>query len=418
MKSRYLNSVVFTVAMIFSAGVQAQFDDLYFVAERDFSWKSDNSDIQTKENSSGVTDFNQEEQLADSYEDYDYGFSNRIRRFHHSGGNVRYHSFNTWFDTYDYDPFFDSNPDINIWLGSPVYNYSPWLITRSWRRPNFYNSWYMNTCYNNWGWNSWPYYQPFGGYAGWNSPFWHTHTYYPYGWNHPYHWNNWNNHHGWSGGNWSGGWSGNNNSDNTSRYFGSRKGGSLTSSTKGRDGTSKRGGVTEPVGLTPEPSTTNFQKDGAQDQNTLNQGSSGSRSFTWRQQKSDFGKTNSGSSNHSEEVNEDNKPIYDRGTSRTQEKPARTQQGSKESEIRNSGSSRNSGSWGRNENNQSRPQRESNDGFQNQDRGSRNGFDSGDFRSPSGNNQSRPSGSMRSGNDSSSGSSGGSQRSGSRRGGR
>ncbi len=419
MKSRYLNLILISLVLIFSSNIKAQFDDLYFDANRDFLWQKINSDIQIQENNTPISNFSNNTESSDGYEDYDYSYSHRIRRFHNNGSVSRYNSFDTWFINYDYDPFFDFSPGINIWVSSPFNYYDPWLYTRSWRRSSFYNPWVVNSCFNNWGWNSWPYYQPFWGYSGWHSPSWHTYAYYPNNWNYyPHSWHNWNHHGGWFGGHPGSGGSGNNNLDNNSKYFGSRKGGSLTSSTKGRDGTSKRGGIAEPIDVTIKPTITNFEKEGDRDQNTLIQGNSGTRSFSWRDKKGDFGSSNQNQSNTSSGVKDNNKPIYDRGTSNMQERPARLQQGSPEMESSNSGSSRNSGFRNKSESEQSRPLGGSNDRFQNQERGSRSGFESGSYRSPSENTSSRPSSSMRSGNDNNVGASNGGQRTSSRRGGK
>ncbi len=160
--------------MMSSFVVMAQFDDLYYdpVTDDDF-YEDDYAD------DSDEYDYYYEDE--DRYDDYeymdDYYYSSRIRRFNRrSCGSLNF--YNSWaFNSVFYDPFDYYNPwggsYLSIGFGNPYigFAYNPWgynSYRNSWRRNNYwggYNSW-GGGYYNNYcplGWGGGPYYRQ--GYA-------------------------------------------------------------------------------------------------------------------------------------------------------------------------------------------------------------------------------------------------------------
>ncbi len=245
MKVRFFNPSLVIFMMIFSLSLNAQFDDLYY----DYT-KDKTSKVSISTSNSAYEDNNryvQEEEYGDEYYDNDeydnydeYSYSSRIRRFHRPVvQNVYYNSFDNWWANDFYDPFY-SNNSVNIFIGNGWNSWNrPWGWN-SWNRPWGWNSWNAG-----WVWNSWD--NPYAWNAGWG---WNS-------WNRPWGWNSWNNcpqygfgnniyygnvyyGNGWNGNNWNNNGNGWNNSNNNNKVYGSRKGGSLTSSTAGRDASPRR----------------------------------------------------------------------------------------------------------------------------------------------------------------------------------
>lgn len=231
MKTRFLPVLSFLLMLMLPGWVAAQFDDLYFDSRKDVLPAFAQSATAVNQNAVYATSYYDEyEDTAyreEVYDDYDYSYSNRIRRFHSPARVINNYSFNSWYDDFYYDPFFPEY-SVNVFVGSPFV------------RPWGWNSW--NT---GWGWNSWN--------VGWNS------------WNRPWGWNAWNTGWGWNscpsfwtvnnnhfyGDGWN---SWNNNSNNA--IYSSRRAGSVSSSTRGIDASPRReisgGGISDPSGRTPD----------------------------------------------------------------------------------------------------------------------------------------------------------------------
>jgi hypothetical protein len=143
--------------------VQAQFDDVYYDPDNDhyshFQPHQGNPSSSANTDDYGVTYYDNDD-AYDEFDDYDYYYTSRIRRFHHFYFGFDYFSpaFTCY---YYYDPFYT---DAYYYPGSSIY-------------VNFGNWSYWN--YHNWcGWNNWNYYNPYNawcpspysyyyGYNGW-----------------------------------------------------------------------------------------------------------------------------------------------------------------------------------------------------------------------------------------------------------
>lgn len=113
---------------------------------------------------------------GDYYEDNDYAYASRIRRFHNN--NFGWGYYDPWYTNmywYNYDPFF--------W-GTSIYA-GAWP---SWGWGVGWNSWNCGFGWNNWGWNAGWGCNTWGWGAGWNSWGWGWNN---WGWNNPY-WNGYN----------------------------------------------------------------------------------------------------------------------------------------------------------------------------------------------------------------------------------
>jgi len=207
-------------ATIANVSLQAQFDDLYYDPNtEDATYYTDLDDESFHSNETSYSEYGESDYDDSDYEyydDYDYNYTNRIRRFRRGGNFNRgyYSNFNRrasrWNDPF-YDPFYDP------------YTFGGSFINNSFSRPYGYagygsfNSWNR---WNSWGGNNWcgNGYNGFG-YGGGNYIV--------------------NNYYGNNGFNGNGGYANNNNYTNV-RTFGSRKGESTTSSTRGKNPNSGR----------------------------------------------------------------------------------------------------------------------------------------------------------------------------------
>lgn len=222
--------------LVSQAGI-AQFDDTYFNAKDDAAF------VANFRNETPARQRQQQEEVYVSEEENEnldeYSYSSRINRFHRSGLNGNnYSNFDNWWngcDNYSPNYGFGNTFNTRIYYGSPWgggFGYSPmssWGMSpwnsfgwNSWNPFWGYNSW------NNWGFTpmsmySWPYYG--GGYGFGNSYF--INNYYGYGSPWVHQGNGWN---GWNG----------NGGEPTDRRYMSRKGGSVSSSVKGRDASPRR----------------------------------------------------------------------------------------------------------------------------------------------------------------------------------
>jgi hypothetical protein len=208
----------------------AQFDDLYYKPGTSKTTITNDFGDQTyPESNHGYGSYDGDE--YDYYDDYDYEYSRRIRRFHRPNPGFGF------YDPFFYDPFM--NPWYSpfsyggAWLGRPM---NPWF------RPG------LSICYNRWnrwggygmGWG----YSPWG-FSPWNDPFmgWGANPWvmdpfmmgYASGFNNGFMWGmngGWGYPGmGWNNGGWNGnGWGGNVSDPNARpKVYTARRGGSVTS---------------------------------------------------------------------------------------------------------------------------------------------------------------------------------------------
>ena len=253
MKPRLFTRLFVFMLVMSSFGLQAQFDDLYYDYRKDEGIGKKTSTVSYNDDYRNEDESYQDEYDNDEYSNYDeYAYSSRIRRFHQPVVTSRYYSsFDSWwYDDYYNDSYYgyNGNNSVNIFIGSSFGNWNrPWGFNswNNWNNGWGYNSW--NTWNRPWGWNSWnscPNY-------GWGNNIYYGNVFYGNNWNGN---NNWNNN-GWN--NWNNGY------ESSNKSYGSRKGGSLTSSVKGRNASPRREVVSggngtsgDRVGLTKEDGVT------------------------------------------------------------------------------------------------------------------------------------------------------------------
>ncbi|MBK8624360.1 MAG: hypothetical protein IPN86_01895 [Saprospiraceae bacterium] len=232
MKVRFFTQIFVILLMISSYSLKAQFDDLYYDYSKDQTVKATVITSSSAQNNDGYTQDEEEyeEQSYDNqeYDNYDeYSYSTRIRRFHRPVQNVYYSSFDNWWADDYYDPYY-SNNGVNIFIGNGWNSWNrPWGYSY-WNRPWGWNSWNSG-----WGWNSWN--NPYAWNSGWG---WNSYNNCsPYGYGNNYYYGNvyYGNGNNWNGNGWN-----NANDNNNKKVYGSRKGGSLASSTAGRDASPRR----------------------------------------------------------------------------------------------------------------------------------------------------------------------------------
>jgi len=118
---------------------------------------------------------NSDDDEYEYYEDYDYYYTSRVRRFHRPYYGFSYFD-PVYADLYYYDPFINPGVTVLIYDG-----YSSWNGWNSWRRFNRWNSWgsFNRGWGGGWGnsWNSWndPWFG--GGWNRWNDP-WNGNNFY------------------------------------------------------------------------------------------------------------------------------------------------------------------------------------------------------------------------------------------------
>lgn len=245
MKNRvYFGWLLTAVGLIFSIAANAQFDDLYYNPDKDQPYHETEYNSSNPNNYEYEDEYDYDDEEFGYYDDYDYYYASRIRRFHNPGYMFDFYD-PYYTEMYYYDPFSYGgyySPGVSIYLsfGNP---YRPW---RYYHRYNHYYSFYSynyyNTWCNPWFYNSW--YDPwYGGYNNWYYPSYYNYNYYnnyyggwyggyyghhPYGYGGYYGYNNYYNNGGYYGGN----------NNNSGKHFGSRYGGSTVSSGRGgvRDG--------------------------------------------------------------------------------------------------------------------------------------------------------------------------------------
>lgn len=168
MKNTWLLSLL---VLVFGGVSYAQTDDLYYDPDMDASYSVTYNEEYPND------DYAYDDEAYDYYDDYDYYYSQRIRRFYHPTAGFGYYS--PYFMDYNYyDPFYSSyrpGVNVNLFFGSRYY------------RPSLYTAW--NPYGYGYGWydsysSPWSYYSPwgYGRYSSFYSPF-SSYGYYGSGWN-------------------------------------------------------------------------------------------------------------------------------------------------------------------------------------------------------------------------------------------
>ena len=222
------------LTLAFSNVALGQYDDLYYDPDRDAgttyttgtdrSQPVDNAVASRYDEEDGDYDNNTasydrgyDDDEYEYYDDYDYYYTSRVRRFHRPYYGFSYFD-PCYADLYYYDPFINPGVTVLIYDG-----YSSWNSWRSWRRWNRWNSW--NTFNYGWGggWNRWndPWYG--GGWNRWDN--WYGNNYYInnyYGGG----WNNWGGNGYYCPPSWGNGYNYNTVNTNNNTHYGPRNTGS------------------------------------------------------------------------------------------------------------------------------------------------------------------------------------------------
>jgi len=168
MKNTWLLSLL---VLVFGGVSYAQTDDLYYDPDMDASYTVSYNEEYPND------DYAYDDEAYDYYDDYDYYYTQRIRRFYHPTAGFSYYS-PYYMDYSYYDPFYSSysrsGVNLNLFFGSRYY------------RPSLFTAW--NPYGYGYGWDSysspWSYYSPwgYGRYSSFYSPF-SSYGYYGSGWN-------------------------------------------------------------------------------------------------------------------------------------------------------------------------------------------------------------------------------------------
>lgn len=258
MKTIFSSTLIAVLISLLPSVVVSQFDDLYFRPGKDVlpAFAERNNSGARSNVAASAGNYDEYDEIVygnEYYDDYDYSYTNRIRRFHSPARVINYYTFDGWYDDFYYDPFFPGN-NVNVFIGSPFirpWGWNTWNVGWGW------NSWGWNSWGPGWGWNAW--HRPWG----WNS--WNTWNV-GWGWN-SWGWNSWGPGWGWNscpsvwyvnnnffGNNWNG-WNNWNNGNQNRVVNSSRRGGSTSSSTRGISASPRRevsGGVPGQVDRLPD----------------------------------------------------------------------------------------------------------------------------------------------------------------------
>jgi hypothetical protein len=217
MKNTLNNLFLAVFLALITQGIQAQFDDLYFDPDQDSGKKEyyrDNDRDSYKKNDL------EEDFYDDDYrewEDQDYYYSSRIKRFHRPYRGFDYfhgcYIDYVFYDPYDFNPWYFSG---NIY--SSHYGYRDYYNWRRWHHQPYHSYSYWNHWDWCWGWSSYPvtfhyHYWPGNYYSGYYYNYGRYNYYY-----HPYQ---------------GGGYHNNNDRHPNGTYYGSRNLGLTNSSNKG-----------------------------------------------------------------------------------------------------------------------------------------------------------------------------------------
>jgi hypothetical protein len=230
MKNRFFFSLMLIASFLFAGfTASAQFDDLYYDPDEDepyyqYDYETSGGEL---EDEYYYDDEAYDYDNFDFYDDYDYYYSSRIKRFHRGCSVFDYYDpFYT--DMYYYDPFYYNryySPGVSIYVNFG----SPWRSYRNWYRPNYYSHYYYSSWNNPWLYDPWyygGYYDPWH-YSGWGYNNYYYTNYYGggyYGYNNYY--NNYYNNNNY--------YYGNKNKYGKGSEYGSRYGGSTVSSKRGK----------------------------------------------------------------------------------------------------------------------------------------------------------------------------------------
>ncbi len=180
--------IVFLLVLLSWAGTAAaqQYDDMYYDPDRDkgfFYGYQPNKDTykydkNQREDTYAYNEAKEETYEDDEsydYEDYDYYYSSRIRRFHRPVYGFDYFD-PVYVDLAYYDPFL--TPGITVLIYDDFYGANNWWRWRRWNRWNRWSSWNYGA-WNNWnawgpswgwglGWNSWDPWNPWNRWNSWS----------------------------------------------------------------------------------------------------------------------------------------------------------------------------------------------------------------------------------------------------------
>lgn len=253
---RIRNIMILLALTLLSAPAFGQYDDMYYNPDTDQNYYNyDDTYAQDRSSNRSYSNARMEdlEQFRDGdqydyYNDYDFYYTSRIRRFHRPLYGFGYYD-PVYTDAYYYDPFL--NPGNAVLIYDDYFSYRDWVRWGNWRRWGWnatrFNRWdfcwggnrWGNRWGSPWGWNSFGanrWYRPgfhvsvgvgfnSWGFNSWGgNPYWGFDPYYGGGWfnSYPGAW--------WGGNRWSGnynyapGWS-NGNEYSRDVYYGPRTGG-------------------------------------------------------------------------------------------------------------------------------------------------------------------------------------------------
>ncbi|HRI01695.1 MAG TPA: hypothetical protein PK006_11640 [Saprospiraceae bacterium] len=240
MTRKFFQFFVFSLSLVLSNALLAQFDDVYYDPSGYETTKSKSSDYDnssaTPDHSSSVSSGSiPDAEYDDQYLDYDdeYSYTSRIRRFHRSYSGFDFYDpcyVNVYYyDPYRFDPYYYDRDIYYSYAGS----YNDYRRWRRWNNWSYWNSW---SYWNYWDWsfgyspfcggfrysywpsyNPWIYNRPYYGYSGcyssWNND-WDYYGYRRYSNDHHYGREDRNNH-------------------PDGYYYGSRRGGQFNGSKRG-----------------------------------------------------------------------------------------------------------------------------------------------------------------------------------------
>lgn len=238
-KIKFLAFASLVLTLAFSNVALGQYDDLYYDPDRDAGtyYTTTGADRTQPADNAVASRYDDEEADYDNnmagnargyddddyeyYEDYDYYYTSRVRRFHRPYYGFSYFD-PIYADLYYYDPFINPGVTVLIYDG-----YSSWNSWNSWRRWNRWNSWgsFNRGWGGGWGngWND-PWYG--GGWNRWNDPWYgnnyYVNNYYGYGGG----WNNWGGNGYYCPPSWGNGYNYNTINTNNNTHYGPRTTGS------------------------------------------------------------------------------------------------------------------------------------------------------------------------------------------------
>lgn len=174
MKVYTLKSFFLTLAIAcIVPSAYAQFDDVYYDPDQDhLSYESYTDDQSYGEDTGEVTYYDNDE--YEYFDDYDYYYSSRIRRFHrpYTGFDFYdpyYVSYN-YYDPYYNDSYYYPGSTIYISFGADYWDYRNWRRWQRWNRWNSFYAWHSPASYY-YSYNSWcaPSHHYWGGYHSYHS---------------------------------------------------------------------------------------------------------------------------------------------------------------------------------------------------------------------------------------------------------